>query len=145
MNIKIKFFNQKAVPPKKAHHTDAGFDLTVTEIKKKSLFKIHYKFGFGVEFPEGMYAEVYSRSSIHKKWLWLSNSVGIIDNGYTGEWQAVFYKIPFISKPYKVGDRACQAIFKFMQDAYTPIGFHSVNNLDNTERGEGGLGSTGGY
>ncbi len=141
MKIKFKKFNTNAVIPKQAHETDAAFDLTITEIKSKSLFKVHYKFGFGVQFPKGMYAEVFCRSSIHKIFMWLSNAVGIIDNGYTGEWQAVFYKIPFISKPYKVGDRCCQAIFK--RSDFQKITFEEVENLIDTDRNKNGFGSTG--
>ena len=139
MNIKLLRSNSKL--PEKAHKTDAGFDLTVSEIKKKTLFKIHYKLGFAVDLPENYYAEIYSRSSIHKRFLLLSNSVGIIDNGYKGEWQAVFYKIPFLSKPYKVGERCCQAIFKRMQDK--GISFNLVTELEKSERNERGFGSTG--
>ena len=78
-------------------------------------------------------------SSIHKKWLLLSNSIGTIDSGFTGEWRAVFYKIPFISTPYKAGERAVQVIFRQI----IPTTFVIVNKLNPTERGEGGFGSSG--
>ena len=141
MNIKIKLLKSNSKLPKKAHSTDAGYDLTITDIKKKSLFKVHYNLGIAVDFPSNMYAEVYPRSSIHKLFLWLSNSTGIIDNGYKGEWQAVFYKIPFLSKPYKIGDRCCQAVFKYMQDA--GLNFDKVDEIKDSVRGVDGFGSTG--
>lgn len=138
-NISIKLLSDKAQMPRKANKTDAGFDLFISEVKNKGLFKVHYKLGIAVDFPANMYAEVYSRSSIHKRFLWLCNSVGIIDNGYRGEWHAVFYRIPFVSRNYKVGDACCQAIFKEMQEVATS----QVYKLTDSDRGVNGFGSSG--
>jgi dUTP pyrophosphatase len=75
--------------------------------------------------------------------LQLSNSVGVIDSGYRGELQATFNKITTTienqKNDYKVGDRVCQ----IMIIPYPPIEFKEVDELTNTERGEGGFGSTG--
>jgi dUTP pyrophosphatase len=83
----------------------------------------------------------------------LSNSVGVCDSGYRGELQATFNKV-FGSERmydemkvkevqpneyYKVGDRIAQ----IMIIPYPPIEFVEVDELSNTERGEGGFGSTG--
>lgn len=138
--MKIKLLRENSVMPFKAHETDAGYDLTVSTIKKRSLFKVHYGLGIAVDFDKGWYAEVPPRSSIHKRLLIMSNSLGIIDNPYKGEWQAVFYRIPFISKPYKVGDACCQAIFKTMEDE--GMTFEPVDNVGTSDRGEGHHGST---
>jgi dUTP pyrophosphatase len=75
--------------------------------------------------------------------LQLSNSVGVIDSGYRGELQATFNKIITTienqKNDYKVGDRVCQ----LMIIPHPTIEFNEVNELSNTERGEGGFGSTG--
>ena len=140
MKLNIKLLRENSKLPRKAHPTDAGYDLFVSEIKKKSLFKVHYKLGFSVDFNESQYAEVPPRSSVHKRFMWMANSFGVIDNGYKGEWQAVFYRIPFISRPYKVGDACCQAIFKYMQD--DQLEFREVDSVGSSDRGDGGFGHT---
>jgi dUTP pyrophosphatase len=64
----------------------------------------------------------------------------VIDSGYRGELQATFRKEKgVLSKKYEVGDRIAQ----IMIIPYPPIEFEEVNELNNTERGEGGFGSTG--
>jgi len=137
--MNIKLLHPKAEPPRKANESDNGYDLKVTGIKRKSLFKVHYTFGIAVDFHINGYAEVFSRSSIHKRFLWLSNGVGVIDSGYRGEWQAVFYKIPFLSKPYKIGEYACQALFKTRRNE----SFTIVKELSDSDRGVKGYGSSG--
>ena len=135
--IKIKLFENGMIPLK-AHEDDAAFDCFVSGIKKKSWFKIHYTLGFATDMPADMFAKVYPRSSIHKRHLLLSNSTGIIDNGYRGEWQAVFYKIPFFSSPYKVGDACCQAIFEKSHN----VTLRRSKELSTSVRGDNGFGST---
>lgn len=139
--IKIKKTDKNTKLPFKKHETDSGWDLTVHRVIKKSLFKIHYGLGISMDLPENLKAEIAPRSSIHNKYMLLSNSPGQIDNTYKGEWQAVFYKIPFLSKPYKIGERCCQAIFSYRQDLN--LSFKTVDQLTTSERGSGGYGSTG--
>jgi len=70
----------------------------------------------------------------------LSNSVGVIDSGYRGELQATFKKTNGLdSLAYKVGDRIAQ----IMIIPHPPIEFDEVDELSDTERGDGGFGSTG--
>jgi dUTP pyrophosphatase len=96
-----------------------------------------------MEIPKGFVGLIFPRSSIRKTNLQLSNSVGVVDSGYRGEIQATFNKIQGIDNierdSYKVGDRICQ----IMIIPYPPIEFKEVDELTNTERGEGGFGSTG--
>jgi dUTP pyrophosphatase len=66
--------------------------------------------------------------------------VGVIDSGYRGEIQATFRKERGIaSRKYNVGERIAQIIIL----PYPQVSFIEVNELSNTERGEGGFGSTG--
>jgi dUTP pyrophosphatase len=80
---------------------------------------------------------VFPRSSIRKTDLLLSNSVGVIDAGYRGEIQATFKKTG--GAVYKIGDRGAQLIII----PHPIVEWNEVNELNNTERGEGGFGSTG--
>lgn len=139
MKVKFKKLVENSVLPKQANPGDAGMDLTVTSIKSKSLFKITYGFGLASEFDERYYAKMVSRSSVHKTFMLLSNGQGTIDSCYRGEWMAVFYKIPFLSKPYKIGERAVQIIFRKLPK----VSITEVQELSETQRGTGGYGSSG--
>jgi dUTP pyrophosphatase len=143
MKVKIKKIHPNSVIPSYAKSGDAGMDLVATSVIGETLGSITYGLGIALEIPEGFVGLVFPRSSIRKTNLQLSNSVGVIDSGYRGELQATFNKIQGIDnverENYKVGDRVCQIIII----PYPPIEFNEVNELSNTERGEGGFGSTG--
>ena len=143
MKVKIKKIHPDAIIPSYAKNGDAGMDLVATSVIGETLGSITYGLGIALEIPEGFVGLVFPRSSIRKTNLQLSNSVGVIDSGYRGELQATFNKVQGIDnverENYKVGDRVCQIIII----PYPPIEFNEVNELSNTERGEGGFGSTG--
>jgi dUTP pyrophosphatase len=142
MEVKIKKLNPKAVIPSYATSGDAGMDLIATSIISETDTQITYGLGIALEIPKGFVGLVFPRSSIRKTRLQLSNSVGVIDSGYRGELQATFNKINNNSvseNDYKVGDRVCQ----IMIIPHPPIEFEEANELSDTERGEGGFGSTG--
>lgn len=83
--------------------------------------------------------DVRPRSSVWKTGLVMSNSVGTVDEGYTGEISAVFYHVVPTLPIYKVGDRVAQ-----MKIGFTlPVDFEIVEELNETERKAGGYGSTG--
>ena len=153
MEVKIKKLNPNAVIPTYAKAGDAGMDLVATEIIKDTPEQITYGTGIALEIPEGFVGLVFPRSSVRKTGLQLSNSVGVIDSGYRGEIQATFNKIfggdRFYDETkiteitshdfYKVGDRIAQ----IMIIPHPPIEFKEVDELSDSERGEGGFGSTG--
>ncbi len=97
----------------------------------------------------------FPRSSVSKYNLTLANCVGLIDADYRGEvllrfkyqWQPEDYKIRTDNliegtvnsdKLYKKGDKVCQLKVTTVED----VKFVLVNELDSTDRGEGGFGST---
>jgi dUTP pyrophosphatase len=143
MKVKIKKLNKDAVIPKYATQNDAGLDLVATSIILETSTQITYGLGVALEIPEGFVGLIFPRSSVRNTDLQLSNSVGVIDSGYRGELQATFNK-KGVNKIdgghiYMVGDRVAQIIII----PYPPIEFEEVEELNNTERGEGGFGSTG--
>ena len=137
MQVKIKKLSPEAVIPTYAKDGDAGMDLVITDIKGENKYDITYGFGISMEIPEGFMGLVFPRSSIRKTDLILSNSVGVIDAGYRGEIQATFKKTG--GAVYKIGDRGAQLIII----PHPIVEWNEVNELNNTERGEGGFGSTG--
>jgi dUTP pyrophosphatase len=153
MKVKIKKINPLAVIPTYAKEGDAGMDMIATSIISDTPTQITYGLGIALEIPNGFVGLVFPRSSIRKTGLQLSNSVGVIDSGYRGELQATFNKVfggegmydemkvnqmqP--NEYYKLGDRVAQIIII----PYPPIEFEEADELSDTERGEGGFGSTG--
>ena len=137
MQVKIKKLNPNAVIPSYAKVGDAGMDLVITDIKGENTFDITYGFGISMEIPEGFMGLVFPRSSIRKTDLVLSNAVGVIDSGYRGEIQATFKRTGL--QKYEIGDRGAQIIIM----PHPSVDFVEVDELTNTERGEGGFGSTG--
>lgn len=139
MKVKFKKLDTNSVAPFQANPGDAGFDLTVSYVKKIGLFKYEYGSGIAVEIPKGFEGQVRSRSSIHKTGLILSNGIGTIDSGYRGEIKAVFWKIPFIGKKYAIGERFCQLVI----NSIPKVEYIEKEELSESERGTGGYGSSG--
>jgi dUTP pyrophosphatase len=153
MKVKIKKISPLAQIPTYAKDGDAGMDLVATSIISDTPTQITYGLGIALEIPNGFVGLVFPRSSIRKTGLQLSNSVGVIDSGYRGELQATFNKVfggdgmydemkvkemqP--NEFYKVGDRVVQ----IMIIPYPSIEFEETDKLSDTERGDGGFGSTG--
>lgn len=139
MILKFKKLSDNAVLPSYAKEGDAGLDLTVTESREDTLnHVVKVKFGISVEIPVGHVGLIFPRSSIYKKGLYLSNSVGVIDSGYRGELMANFYDFG-VEDTYEVGERCAQMIIV----PYPIIESEWSESLSSTERGSGGFGSTG--
>jgi dUTP pyrophosphatase len=142
MKVRIKKLNELAVIPSYAKDGDAGMDLVATSIISNTSTQITYGIGLALEIPKGFVGLIFPRSSVRKTRLMLSNCVGVVDSGYRGELQATFNKINNDSvseNDYKVGDRIAQ----IMIIPHPSIEFEEADELSDTERGEGGFGSTG--
>lgn len=138
--VKIKRLHKDAVIPTYAKDGDAGMDLVATEVISNTTFDVTYGTGIAMEIPKGYVGLVFPRSSVRKYDLSLSNCVGVIDSGYRGEIQATFKKTQGLdSMSYKKGDRIAQIIIL----PFPKITFVEVDELTQTDRGEGGFGSTG--
>jgi dUTP pyrophosphatase len=140
MKIKVKKLNQKATVPKYAKDGDAGLDLVATSKEENAMF-VEYGTGLSFEIPEGHMGLIFPRSSISKYHLNLANSVGVIDSGYRGEVKIRFKKTSTTAHEtlYNVGDKVCQLIVM----PFPRIEIQEVSELSNTERGDGGFGSSG--
>ena len=142
MKVRIKKLNENAVIPSYAKSGDAGMDLVATSIISETQTQITYGIGLAMEIPKGFVGLIFPRSSVRKTRLMLSNCVGVVDSGYRGELQATFNKVNQNSQAendYKVGDRIAQ----IMIIPHPDIQFEEADELSDTERGDGGFGSTG--
>ena len=147
MRINFKKLHPKAVLPRKAHKSDYAFDCVAVTEEEIAPNVWRYGLGLAVQIDDRdkCYGErykiaVYARSSIYKTGMILSNGVGIVDEGYTGEISAVFYHVMPNLPRYKVGDKVCQIAVKGRPDFQC---YSEVDELDNGERGSNGYGSTG--
>lgn len=138
--IKVKYFTEQ--PPLcfidgKSDWIDLRAAADVT-LKKDEMSII--PLGVGMILPEGYEALVVPRSSTPKKFgIICANSMGIIDNSYSGntdEWK--FPAIAIRDTTIKKGDRICQ--FRIIKNQ-PPIIFEKVDHLN--EKSRGGFGSTG--
>ncbi len=142
MKVRINKLNENAVIPSYAKSGDAGMDLVATSIISETDTQITFGIGLALEIPKGFVGLIFPRSSVRKTRLMLSNCVGVVDSGYRGELQATFNKVnqnSIAENDYKVGDRIAQ----IMIIPHPEIDFEEADELSDTERGEGGFGSTG--
>ena len=142
MKVKIKKLHPDAIIPSYALPGDAGMDLTATSMNNMNFGNysyVEYGTGLAIEIPEGHVGIIRPRSSVSKTTLGFSTS-GVIDSGYRGEITVRFKQINEETyKHFSVGERIAQLIII----PYPNIEFEEVDELSETERGEGGHGSTG--
>jgi dUTP pyrophosphatase len=141
MKVKIKKTHEAGVIPAYAKPGDAGMDLVAVSASWDDRSGIvTYDTGLSIEIPEGYVGLLFPRSSVSKTPLQLTNCVGVIDSGYRG---SMMFKYRYLNEEddsyYRVGDRVGQIIIM----PYPQIEFEEVEELSDTERGEGGFGSTG--
>lgn len=128
--------------PTYAHDTDAAADLYAledTDLPYNSRGN-KVRTGVSIQLPEGWLALIIPRSSIGAKTpLRLSNSVGLIDSGYRGELGVLYDNLA--DQPYHItkGDRIAQLLVMPSYRFQAKV----VESLEDSDRGEGGFGSTG--
>lgn len=126
------------VAPARARPSDSGFDLTLIAERKRYGNVVLYGTGVAVQPPNGFYFDMVPRSSIIKQGYMLANSVGIIDQAYTGE-----IMVPLI----KVDPNAPDLVLPIKLVQLIPRKWYGLtpcltDKLISTERAEGGFGST---
>lgn len=139
MKIRWKKMHPAAVAPIHGTEYAAGFDLTATSREWNEDYNCwEYGTGVAVEIPPGYVGLVFSRSSVFRTGIILSNGAGVIDSDYRGEIKAKFYDI-LGGKPYEIGDRCIQLVIVPVAN----VEYEEVSELSETKRGTGGYGSTG--
>ena len=135
-------------------HPDSGFDLFVPEtvtIEARKIKLIDMKVSCSVskvlmkntqeaKMTEPSPYYMYARSSVSKRGIMLANSVGIIDSGYRGTLKAAFFNTTDNPVTIGKGDRVVQVCMPGLDYNFT---VEVANSLEETERGAGGIGSTG--
>ena len=142
--VKVKKLNENARLPARATDGSAGADLyavcdsAVTEIAAHETVLIHT--GLAFEIPDGFVGLVFARSSLGtKRGLAPANKVGVIDSDYRGEVMVSLHNHTDNPAQIENGERIAQlVIVPFLKADFT-----EVPELDDTDRGAGGFGSTG--
>ena len=90
--------------------------------------------------PDGYFAAIFARSGLAaKEGLRPSNCVGVADSDYRGEYFIALHNDTDTTKTIHKGDRIAQMVVL----PYLSVTFEEVDELDETDRGAGGFGSTG--
>ena len=96
--------------------------------------------GIAVAIPDGYFGGIYARSGLAtKKGLAPANKVGVIDSDYRGEIIVALHNHSTVPQTISQGERIAQLIIQ----PYTSVEWEEAEELDSTERGDGGFGSTG--
>ena len=141
--IRIKKLKDNAIIPTRGSEEAAGIDLyacidepVVVDPGEQMVFGS----GIACEFPMGYFGAVVPRSSVGiKRHLTLPNNVGIIDNDYRNEIMIAFKNIGDEPQTINPGERIAQMILL----PYVTYNIVETDSLSDTERGLGGIGSTG--
>ena len=158
--MQIKVVRTKDVPlPRYGHEGDAGMDLHATEdVTLMPGESANMGSGLKFQIPRGYVGYVYARSGLGSKGLVVKNGTGVIDSTYRGEVGLTLYNnnpvvvLDMDAKKFgavryndediiqvRKGDRVAQIVFQRVEEAELV----EVDELDATDRGEGGFGSTG--
>lgn len=145
MQINIKKLNNEAIIPTRGSDQAAGYDLYANclpdgyvVIEPHKTVKIGT--GLSIEIPNGYFGAIVARSGLAtKNGLRPANCIGICDSDYRGEYIVALHNDTDCIQVINHGDRIAQLLII----PYLTVGFNEVENLNNTERGDDGFGSTG--
>jgi dUTP pyrophosphatase len=144
VKVKIKKLNENAKIPARATEGSAGADLYAVcecesiEIAPHETKLIHT--GLAFEIPDGYVGLVFARSSLGtKRGLAPANKVGVIDSDYRGEVMVSLHNHTNETQQIDNGERIAQMVIV----PFLKAEFDLCDELDSTERGAGGFGSSG--
>ena len=139
--INVKKIKENATLPTRGSDYAAGYDLYAVEgatIAPHTTAKIGT--GLSFELPNETFAAIFARSGLAtKQGLRPANCVGVCDSDYRGEYIVALHNDTDEEKIIEAGERIAQMVLM----PYIPMTFNEVEELSDSNRGEGGFGSTG--
>ncbi|RMD45881.1 dUTP diphosphatase [Candidatus Pacearchaeota archaeon] len=141
--LKVKKLFEDAVVPSYAHDGDSGLDLFsygdyVIGPGERKLIST----GVAFEIQRGYEVQIRPRSGLaYKRGVTVLNSPGTIDSGYRGEIKVILINHGEEDFYVRRGDKIAQAVLAKVERAEIEV----VSELEDSVRGEGGFGSTGGH
>ena len=137
---KVKRLHPNATLPTRAHEHDAGWDLHALEHDRLQPGETRMiRTGIAVAVPVGQVGDVRSRSGLASRNITVTNSPGTIDPGYRGEVKVLLSNRTRRRFTINPGDRIAQLVFTYTNTQPLVV----VDEIDASERGEAGFGSTG--
>lgn len=143
MTLKVEKIKDNATIPTRGSKEAAGVDLYACidepiTIQPGEVAKIGT--GLKIAVPDGYFGAIFARSGLAtKEQLAPANCVGVCDSDYRGEYIVAVINNGNYERTIIPGERIAQLVII----PYLPIIFEETKSLDETERGEGGFGSTG--
>ena len=142
--VKIKKMNESAIIPTRGSDAAAGYDLYAILDKEQLAIAPHSTVMIDTELafalPDNTFGAIFARSGIaSKKGLRPGNCVGVIDSDYRGSVKVALHNDSNKFQVITANERIAQLVIL----PYVPVEFEEVNELDETNRGENGFGSTG--
>ena len=140
ININVKRLSDSAKIPHYAHIGDAGADLYASEsiiVPENGVAAVPT--GIAIEIPAGYVGYINPRSGMALKGITVMNAPGTIDSGYRGEIKVILVNHTKDHYHINDGDKIAQIVFH----KYHEVFFEPVDELSNSDRGEGGFGSSG--
>jgi len=141
INPSFKLLTATAKLPKKVEPGSVGFDLFADEdaFLQPGEFRA-ISLGLASELPYDMEGQIRPRSGLAYKYgVTVLNAPGTIDSSFRGTWKVILINHGKTNSQVKVGDRIAQVIFAPALNPYVV----QATELSDSERGEGGFGSTG--
>lgn len=143
VKVKVKKLSDKARLPEYGSLFAAGADLYAVTDGKVEILSGQTKMiktGISAEIPEGYAGLIYARSGLaSKRGLAPANKVGVIDSDYRGEIMVALHNHSSEKQEIDDGERIAQLVIT----PFLRVEFEEAESLSETERGEGGFGSTG--
>ena len=141
--MNIKKLNEKAKIPTYGSEFSAGADLYACIDENVTIAPGETKMiptGLAMEIPVGYAGLIYARSGLaSKKGLAPANKVGVVDADYRGEVMVALHNHSNEEKTIEPEERIAQLVVA----PFLKVDFNEVDELNETDRGEGGFGSTG--
>lgn len=142
--VNVKKVDDNAMMPKRGSTYAAGYDLyahlDMDELAITPHTTVKVGTGIAMEIPIGYFGAIYARSGLAtKKGLRPANAVGIVDADFRGELFVALHNDTDEYQTISDGERIAQIVIT----PFLPVQFNEVDELNTTERGEGGFGSTG--
>ena len=138
MEILIKKNNEEATIPTQATEGDAGYDLySLEDITLAPMARVVAKTGISIAIPMGFYGRVAPRSGLAVK-KGLDVLAGVVDAGYRGDIGVVLINLSTEDIKLEKQSKIAQLIIEKCHD----VDWAEVGDLDESERGEDGYGSS---
>ena len=137
--LRVVLLDPRAVVPARGSPGAAGYDLSSLDggvVPARG--RLCVPTGLGIAVPQGTYGRIAPRSGLAAKHS-IHVGAGVVDEDYRGEVKVLLFNLSDVDFEIKAGDRVAQLVLERVATPDVEV----VVSLEDTERGEGGFGSTG--